>query len=301
MTGRQHLDLITHTWGLPPIAAIDGARTGLSAAHWRFDHDAIGEYEAPPSADTHIISPFLNGGSFHELFLDDRCRYRPTNVRGEVFNLVRAGEAPRAIIADAHFDFLHLYLPHALLTDWAWWEADGADVAVELLPVGIESDPVIARLATVLMDEMRVGAPYARLAVDALTQQLVGHMLRRWSNVGGTRQRPTAPTADWRLRRAMEHLAAHLADEPGIADLAHVVGLSPRHLSTLFRRSTGLSPHQWLVERRIDRARDMLRDRSLSMTEVALACGFASSQHFATTFRSRTGTTPSAFRRDQLP
>lgn len=61
-----------------------------------------------------------------------------------------------------------------------------------------------------------------------------------------------------------------------------------------------LTPHRWLVQRRIARACEMLADPRVSVTEIALACGFSSSQHFATAFRKHMGATPSAYRRDRL-
>ncbi len=103
--------------------------------------------------------------------------------------------------------------------------------------------------------------------------------------------------APWRLRRATEWLEAHLADEARLSDLAAAVGLSERHLCTAFRASTGRPPHRWLQERRVERAKELLEvTPARSVTEVALACGFTSSAHFATVFRKATGQTPSAWR-----
>ncbi len=103
--------------------------------------------------------------------------------------------------------------------------------------------------------------------------------------------------APWRLRRATEWLEAHLADDARLSDLAAAVGLSERHLCTAFRASTGRPPHRWLLERRVEHAKELLEVRpARPVTEVALACGFTSSAHFATVFRRATGQTPSAWR-----
>jgi AraC family transcriptional regulator len=103
--------------------------------------------------------------------------------------------------------------------------------------------------------------------------------------------------APWRLRRATEWLEAHLAEDARLADLAAAVGLSERHLCTAFRASTGRPPHRWLLERRVERAKELLAaEPARPVTEVALACGFTSSAHFATVFRKATGQTPSTWR-----
>jgi AraC family transcriptional regulator len=96
----------------------------------------------------------------------------------------------------------------------------------------------------------------------------------------------------------MEYLDAHLADDVGLATLAAEVGLSAGHLAAAFRRETGLPPHRWLMRRRLERARDLLEDPRRSVTEIAHACGFASSQHLATLFKRQIGKTPSEHRRD---
>lgn len=108
---------------------------------------------------------------------------------------------------------------------------------------------------------------------------------------------PRGGLAPWRLRRATEWLEAHMAEDARLADLAAAVGLSERHLCTAFRASTGRPPHRWLLERRVERAKALLAaGPARPVTEVALACGFASSAHFATVFRKIAGQTPSAWR-----
>jgi transcriptional regulator GlxA family with amidase domain len=115
---------------------------------------------------------------------------------------------------------------------------------------------------------------------------------------------PRGGLAPWRLRRATEWLEAHMADDARLADLAAAVGLSERHLCTAFRVSTGRPPHRWLLERRVERAKALLAAATggaPSVTEVAMACGFSSSAHFATMFRRATGKTPTAWRGSAAP
>jgi AraC family transcriptional regulator len=112
---------------------------------------------------------------------------------------------------------------------------------------------------------------------------------------------PVEPArVDWRLARAIDYLEARIAEDIGLRELADVAAVSPSRLSALFRSSTGEPPHRWLMRRRFERACEMLADPRASVTEVAHACGFASSQHLATVFRKRLGTTPSDYRRERL-
>ena len=106
--------------------------------------------------------------------------------------------------------------------------------------------------------------------------------------------------AGWQLRRITEYIQDRVSEDVSLNDLADLVGLSPRHLCTAFRESTGLPPHRWQVERRIERAEAMLGDATTAITEVALACGFGTPSHFATVFRRATGRTPSDWRRERV-
>jgi AraC family transcriptional regulator len=100
------------------------------------------------------------------------------------------------------------------------------------------------------------------------------------------------------LRRVTDYVQQHLAEDPTLGTLAHLVGLSPKYFSRVFRRSAGIGPNQWLMKQRVARARELLGDRTLSIAEIALACGFADQSHLTVTFRRVTGTTPGRFRRE---
>ena len=115
--------------------------------------------------------------------------------------------------------------------------------------------------------------------------------------------RRSAPTyhgglAPARLRRVSELVRTKLEDELTLDEMAESAGLSPAHFSTMFRQSTGLSPHQFVVRERIGRAKEMLRSAETRVLDVAVACGFKTQQHFARVFRKLCGSTPSEYRRE---
>jgi AraC family transcriptional regulator len=100
------------------------------------------------------------------------------------------------------------------------------------------------------------------------------------------------------LRRVEEFLIAHLADDIGLDDLAAIADLSAKHFARAFRQSTGMPPHRWLIERRIDRAKALLVGDDQSLAEIALTCGFADQSHFTAAFRKVVGATPGSYRRE---
>ncbi|PPD15514.1 MAG: hypothetical protein CTY25_05995 [Methylobacterium sp.] len=149
-----------------------------------------------------------------------------------------------------------------------------------------------------LWREARSGNPHGSLGVDGTTLQLMGALLALRD------AKPAAPArsglAPWQLRRVFTLFEDRLADDIALPELAALVGLSPSHFCRAFARSTGMPPHRWRMRRRIERAKELLANGTLSVTNVALCLGFSTPQHFAAAFRAQVGTTPSDWRRDRL-
>jgi AraC family transcriptional regulator len=102
----------------------------------------------------------------------------------------------------------------------------------------------------------------------------------------------------WQLRRVTDFMTEHTAEDLALDELAALVDLSAKHFARAFRQSTGMPPHRWLIERRVDCARALLVESDLNLAEIALACGFADQSHFTATFRKSVGVTPGAYRRE---
>lgn len=141
-------------------------------------------------------------------------------------------------------------------------------------------------------------APPSRLEMEArallVVERLIGqHHLDR---------RPTLARgglAPWQLRRTQEAMLARLDSSVSLEMLAEIAGCSPTHFSRAFKQSVGLPPFDWLAERRIDRAKELLETNRLSLAEVALAVGFAAQPQFTTAFGKATGLTPGRWRRER--
>jgi AraC family transcriptional regulator len=99
-----------------------------------------------------------------------------------------------------------------------------------------------------------------------------------------------------RLRRVLSHIEAHLHQSMSLRDMAELVQMSPYHFGRLFKQSTGLSPHQYLLHQRVSRAKEMLLAETLSIAEISRRLGFASRAHFTTVFRNQVGITPRDYR-----
>jgi AraC-like DNA-binding protein len=135
--------------------------------------------------------------------------------------------------------------------------------------------------------------------VDMLLFLLLTRLIRCASNLA----EPSKATytkgglPNWRLKRAIELLEVDLAKMPTLAEVAELIGLHPTSFCRGFRQSTGLSPHRYMLVHRVNRAKEMMDDQRLSITEIALECGFSSSSQFSVVFKKITGMSPREYRR----
>ena len=101
------------------------------------------------------------------------------------------------------------------------------------------------------------------------------------------------------MRRVREYVDAHLGESMDLAELASIAGLSVFHFARQFKQSAGVTPHSYLVQRRVERAQDLLARTDLALSEIAVAAGFSDQSHLARHFRQMLGTTPREFRWSQ--
>lgn len=173
---------------------------------------------------------------------------------------------------------------------------------VTFLPQPDLNDEGVRRILFAIKEEIEHPGPAAQLYRETLTLELLVHLVRSASN----RARLPQPISvkgglpGWRLRRALELLEANLAETPSLDQLARHAGLSPTHFCRAFKRTVGVPPHRYLIDLRVKRARELMADRRLSLTEIALACGFGSSSQFSTAFKRAVGVPPSVHRQRQF-
>ncbi|HEX2736431.1 MAG TPA: AraC family transcriptional regulator [Polyangiaceae bacterium] len=151
---------------------------------------------------------------------------------------------------------------------------------------------LVRRLQFQAQGGQNLGASY----VQSLSLTLATYVSARY---GVDRPEPT-PARHWPKLPA-DALATfvdeNLASDIGLVDLANLTGFSPDYFAKLFKRAFGVSPHQYLITRRIERAKAMLSDEGVALSNVAADCGFASQAHLSTVFKRHTGLSPSAYRR----
>ncbi len=194
------------------------------------------------------------------------------------------------------FDFLLFEISPAALATIAE-EADLRAVSV-LNTITGHPDPVLANLARALIPALENPEQASRLFVDQLTTAIGTHVIQKYGHrtaASGTRAR--------KLSRAQENVAKsiildNLHGNVSIAELARACNLSRGYFIHAFRETTGMTPYQWLLRERIARARTLLLETDVAISEIAISCGFSDQSHFTRVFVNLVGTTPGIWRRN---
>jgi AraC family transcriptional regulator len=197
---------------------------------------------------------------------------------------------------ELHYSYLSVGISDAALAA----ACDGTKDDVELCRVGKLVDARVGALAATVNAERIAGFPSGRLFLDSVEQALAVALVNDYAVRHHSLQTHRGGLGSARLRRIKEFIDAKIEDDLTLCEMAQAVELSTAYFSRMFRKSTGETPHQFLLRRRLERAKKMLRSADERVLDVAVACGFKSQQHFAQVFRHVCRVTPTEYRREFL-
>ena len=231
----------------------------------------------------------------HDVWLDGKPVPVLPHLRGEV-GIVHLEQEPSARFTHP-FDMLAFYVPQRALDEVA--EDHNAPRIQTLAPPPgkTKNDPVFMNAGSSLLPALERPQDTSRLFVDHMAFALNTHLAQTY---GGMRIGPPqvrGGLSPWQVRRTEEFLDAALGADVSLRQLASECQLSLSHFTRAFKRTMGVPPHQWLLNRRIDKAQAMLLRSNMPLAEIALASGFSGQSHFTRVFTARVGTTPGAWRR----
>jgi AraC family transcriptional regulator len=263
---------------------------------------AIGPYGGSPgglpeaTSDKHILTMCLKHPSRFEIGHGNH-RVSYTKQPGAL-SLIPAGVCP-VMRAETEFDLVVCALDSALVS--------ALDSELERRPDGELrlqvnfKDPAAQQLMTLLVADANEGYTTERLYTEYLTQALVVRMLYQGRQTRPqTDNRGTSALPKHVLRRIIERMRCFTCD-PSLQALAKESGYSRVHFVRMFKAATGYSPHNYLLNLKLERAQELLRNPSTSLIDIALDCGFSSHSHMSRLFRKIVGVTPSAYRRILRP
>lgn len=166
---------------------------------------------------------------------------------------------------------------------------------VELLPQTLLDDPLILQIGLALKADLESHRPGGRLYAETLTNALAVHLLRNHSSHNHKSVHYLGGLPPTQLRLVTDYINDHLDQELGLEELAAIAQLSAFHFCRSFKRSIGFTPHQYVIQQRVERAKLLLKDGKMGISEVAIACGFTHQSHLNRHFKRLTGVTPKNF------
>lgn len=256
---------------------------------------ATQSHEAQSRANVYTVVVHLAGCLGHELWCDQRPMQLPPQDPG-MLSIYDRG-CRWTIRASRRCDCVVFHFPADALSraseEGGLWEID---MQAEFVRFGLH-DQVMHHLALALLPAFSNPLSEDARYVKPLLHAAMAHLARAYGRVHTDCAAQCAQLAPWQVRRVKELIAAKLDARVGVSDLADVCRLSASHFTLLFKQTVGTTPHQWLLDRRIERAKELLRTSGRSLAEIAYATGFADQSHFARVFAQRVRTRPQAWRR----
>lgn len=257
---------------------------GMAVALWHNRHDAR-DYEAPSH---HTLSCYIaeGTGTFR--------RGRPGHKGAPDKLCVMPAGCVSHWIVNGSIRLAHLYISEEQFALGCVTLLDREPRQLQLREADFLEDPQQAVRFRQLI-ALNWNEPGERLLTSSLAHEILGHAIL--SQVGlreGLKLK--GGLAPHQRRQLADYIETHLEQSIGLSELAGLCSLSEYHFARMFRESFGLPPHQYLLARRLAKARQLLAGGELPLGEVALACGFASASHFSNRFRQALGATPGAYR-----
>jgi AraC family transcriptional regulator len=260
----------------------------------------VEQFREPPGEgncqhnDEHTLCLALDTRPIHLLQIREGKTYTGLYAKGDLS--ITPAQMPFFARWDGEDHYLKIRLTSQFIQQVAK-EALGMDRdRLELLPQARIRDPQIEAIGLMLLSELQQGDTASKLYIESLSNVLAVHLIRQYATArsqpvmyeGGLPQR--------QLLQVLDYIDAHLHQEIKLTDLASLLGMSQFHFSHQFKQATGISPYQYLLQQRIERAKQLLKRSDRSIADIALTCGFNSHSHLSKQFRQLTGTTPKAYR-----
>ena len=240
----------------------------------------------------HVIAIHLAGRVRLQHTREGRVRTRTMDA-GDV-TITPVG-APVRWRQDGHSLVLLLRLSPAYVCTVAGEECALDPDRFEIQSVFGRRDPTIEQLARRLLTGLELEGIDSYLHVDTSTCELTVHLLRSYTTAV-VAELARARLSPHKLRQITEYIEENLCNRLTLAAMAKVVALSPGHFAHAFREATGVAPHRYVLELRVNRAKTLLRQSDLPITEVADRVGCSSHSHFSVLFHRVAGLTPRQFR-----
>jgi AraC family transcriptional regulator len=184
---------------------------------------------------------------------------------------------------------LHIHLNPALVRQ----VAQSVELErIDLVNCFSKHDLRLYQIAMLLLSELNSDGIMGELYVESLTQVLIIHLLRHYSSSTPQIARQHNGLTAIQLQQTLDYIQAHLDRNLSLAEIAAAINISPTYFASSFKRATGSSPHQYVIQQRVERAKELLKTTDLAIANIAFQVGFSSQSHLTQHFKRIVGSTP---------
>lgn len=273
---------------LPQRPLVSSSQAGWESIY--LEHHRQPAYETPEFRyPIHIVSIHLRGATTVERWSERTQRQRCVVTSGDI--TIYPANTRHWERSDRTAEFIDLHLDPSLVMDSSGSGAipSGHESLPEILPQFAIRDPLIQQIGLSLHSELQISAD--PLYAEALAQALAVHLLRRYAHRPPALPPVTGSLSPYQLNQVIDYIEAHLEQNLRVGAIAQQVQLSPYHFSRRFRQSTGLAPHQYILQRRVERAQQLLKQGG-AIAEVSNQVGFSSQSQLTRHCKKLLGATP---------
>lgn len=271
----------------PVLSKRTASWDGLSLVHYRMGTGELPEHHSPE----HLVILTLGDECNGEIRTASGFRMRARN-KGSVC-VIPSGQSYSARM-EGESEHLAIFVDPTLVLRAA--QDRRASKSVEIVESCTPVDPVINNVGMALLSELASENVGGRLYAESLGNILAVHLLRHYTAEGNGHQRIVGGLSGRKLRQVLDFIGDNYSQDLSLGELSVVASMSTFHFAREFKRTTGTTPHQYLIKFRIDRAKEMLAASELPLIDVGLQSGFSHQSHFTRLFRKLTGTTPLNYR-----
>jgi AraC family transcriptional regulator len=280
----------------PLVNSHQSSWNNIHLAHYRETIQEVPEMSSPQHIVVIPIGPHVLDMEF---FSEGRFQDLPVREQDYQNGMIQIFPADllfnqRSMQGSVEVEFIHCYLEPTYFAQVAH-ESVNPD-RVELLLQRKRYDPLIRQISMALRADLEEDETGNGFYADSLATAMCAHLLQHYSTRKHIFREYDDGLSKRQFQQAIDYINAHLDGKPSLNAIANELGMSQYYFCRLFKRSTGMTAHQYLTQQRVERAKQLLRGTKMTITEIALECGFTHQSHFAKYFRQSTGVTPNQFR-----
>jgi AraC family transcriptional regulator len=234
---------------------------------------------------SHNSKVFAEGRTYPQPF----CNHQTKHV------VVFPAYLPLSIIWDCPLETTHYYLDPLFVSQIAHESLNPDKVEINITKL-IVSDPLLWQISSSLTAILENARHNSSFYADAMATAMSAHLVQFYATRHHTLREYQDGLPSIRLKRAIEYINEHLGENLSLTEIAAQVDMSHYYFCRLFKQSVGMTPHKYLIQQRVEKSKSLLRQRELTIFDIAADCGFANPSHFAKYFRRYTGISPQEFR-----